>query len=173
MTVTDRPGSHDDRAVATHSLKLIAELQHRLRDNPNPLLLRCDVKAGHGPGKSTAQSINEAVDVCESCILAFQSAAVTRDACRGVRGAGAATEMARLNAGRSSACTCNAPTSPLQSGTHRMLDAQCGQDDRKAHNAASARRPERGTCLVTSVFGHMSRLDCQQQRLDNCFWVMT
>jgi prolyl oligopeptidase len=36
-----------------HSFKLAATLQHTLPQNPHPLLLRVDKKAGHGAGKST------------------------------------------------------------------------------------------------------------------------
>lgn len=43
----------DDRVVPMHSFKYAATLQHTLPHNPNPLLLRVDIKAGHGAGKST------------------------------------------------------------------------------------------------------------------------
>ncbi|KAI9357906.1 prolyl oligopeptidase [Zopfochytrium polystomum] len=52
----------DDRVVPLHSLKLIATLQHLLPNNPNPLMIRVETKAGHGAGKSTAQMIEEASD---------------------------------------------------------------------------------------------------------------
>ena len=55
-------GDHDDRVSPLHSFKFIAALQHQLADNPNPLLLRVALKAGHGQGKSTAQRIDEATD---------------------------------------------------------------------------------------------------------------
>ncbi|KAF8803935.1 hypothetical protein BYT27DRAFT_7259917 [Phlegmacium glaucopus] len=45
---------HDDRVVPMHSFKLAAELQYTLPNNPNPLLLLVDKKAGHA-GKSTQQ----------------------------------------------------------------------------------------------------------------------
>lgn len=54
--------SHDDRVVAAHSNKMIATLQHVNSQNPNPLLLRVDLKAGHGAGKSIAKRIEEAAD---------------------------------------------------------------------------------------------------------------
>lgn len=41
-------GDHDDRVVPLHSFKHIATLQHELADNKNPLLLRVQLKAGHG-----------------------------------------------------------------------------------------------------------------------------
>jgi len=53
---------HDDRVVPLHSFKHAAELQHSLPQNPNPLLLRVDFKAGHGAGKSTTAKIVEAVE---------------------------------------------------------------------------------------------------------------
>ena len=55
-------GDHDDRVVPLHSFKHIATLQHTLPQNSNPLLMRVDLKAGHGAGKSTQQAIEEAVD---------------------------------------------------------------------------------------------------------------
>ena len=36
-----------------HSFKHAATLQHMLPNNPNPLIIRIDKKAGHGAGKST------------------------------------------------------------------------------------------------------------------------
>lgn len=51
---------HDDRVVPAHSFKLAAELQHQCKDNPNPLLLRVELQAGHGAGKSTQKRIAEA-----------------------------------------------------------------------------------------------------------------
>ena len=44
----------DDRVVPMHSYKLAATLQYSLPDNPNPLLLLVDKKAGHKV-KSTQQ----------------------------------------------------------------------------------------------------------------------
>lgn len=44
----------DDRVVPMHSFKWAAALQHSLSDNPHPLLLLVDKKAGHS-GKSTQQ----------------------------------------------------------------------------------------------------------------------
>ncbi|MBW0493637.1 hypothetical protein O181_033352 [Austropuccinia psidii MF-1] len=53
---------HDDRVVPLHSLKYAAAVQHALPNNPQPLLLRVDLKAGHGAGKSTEMKIKEAAD---------------------------------------------------------------------------------------------------------------
>lgn len=58
-TVVLACADHDDRVVPAHSFKLAAELQHRRQDNPNPLLLRVDLQAGHGAGKSTQKRIAE------------------------------------------------------------------------------------------------------------------
>ena len=55
-------GDHDDRVVPAHSFKFAAELQDK-NVGPNPVLIRIGVKAGHGAGKSVAQTINEYSDV--------------------------------------------------------------------------------------------------------------
>jgi len=53
---------HDDRVVPMHSFKLAATLQHVAAGNPHPLLLRLEMKAGHGAGKATEVKIKEAAD---------------------------------------------------------------------------------------------------------------
>lgn len=53
---------HDDRAVPAHTFKLTAELQHQRPRNENPILLRVELKCGHGAGKSTQKTIEEAAD---------------------------------------------------------------------------------------------------------------
>jgi prolyl oligopeptidase len=55
-------GDHDDRVVPAHSFKFAAELQAK-QTGPNPTLIRIDVNAGHGAGKSTEATINEQVDI--------------------------------------------------------------------------------------------------------------
>jgi prolyl oligopeptidase len=52
---------HDDRVVPAHSFKFAARLQEYQTDVA-PVLIRIETKAGHGAGKSTAQSISEAAD---------------------------------------------------------------------------------------------------------------
>ncbi|KAI0676715.1 prolyl oligopeptidase [Trametes maxima] len=53
---------HDDRVVPLHSFKHAATLQHLQPNNPHPLLIRIDKKAGHGAGKSTEMRIRESAD---------------------------------------------------------------------------------------------------------------
>jgi len=55
-------GDHDDRVVPAHSFKFVAELQDKNVGN-NPMLIRIDVNAGHGAGKSVQQTINENADI--------------------------------------------------------------------------------------------------------------
>lgn len=52
---------HDDRVVPAHSYKFIAELQSK-QAGPSPVLIRIDVKAGHGAGKPTSMILDEAAD---------------------------------------------------------------------------------------------------------------
>lgn len=55
-------GDHDDRVVPAHSFKFAAELQDK-QAGDNPVMIRIGVKAGHGAGKSIAQTIAEVADV--------------------------------------------------------------------------------------------------------------
>jgi prolyl oligopeptidase len=55
-------GDHDDRVVPAHSFKFAAELQAK-QTGDNPVLIRIDVNAGHGAGKSVAATIQENVDM--------------------------------------------------------------------------------------------------------------
>jgi len=52
---------HDDRVVPAHSFKFAATLQ-AAQSGLNPTLIRVDVKAGHGAGKSTSMIIDEQTD---------------------------------------------------------------------------------------------------------------
>jgi len=55
-------GDHDDRVVPAHSFKFAATLQESQAGN-EPVLIRIETNAGHGAGKSVAQTIAEAADV--------------------------------------------------------------------------------------------------------------
>lgn len=55
-------GDHDDRVVPAHSFKFAAELQAK-QAGDHPVLIRIDVNAGHGAGKSVAATIQENVDI--------------------------------------------------------------------------------------------------------------
>ena len=50
------------RVVPAHSFKFAAELQAK-QAGDNPVLIRIDVNAGHGAGKSVAATIQENVDM--------------------------------------------------------------------------------------------------------------
>eukprot|EP00171_Calliarthron_tuberculosum_P010334 IDg10334t1 len=70
-------GDHDDRVVPLHTLKLAATLQHRAgsaaAQRGRPLLLRVDVKAGHGAGKPTTKIIDEMCDTLIFCAIALNA----------------------------------------------------------------------------------------------------
>jgi prolyl oligopeptidase len=53
---------HDDRVVPAHSFKFAAALQEH-HEGENPVLIRIDVKAGHGGGKPTSKIIEEVADI--------------------------------------------------------------------------------------------------------------
>jgi len=53
---------HDDRVVPAHSFKFAAELQH-CQAGDAPVLIRIESNAGHGAGKPTSKSIDEAADM--------------------------------------------------------------------------------------------------------------
>jgi prolyl oligopeptidase len=55
-------GDHDDRVFPAHSFKFAAALQ-AAQAGPAPVLIRIDVRAGHGQGKPTAKLIAEAADI--------------------------------------------------------------------------------------------------------------
>ncbi|MFH1682027.1 MAG: prolyl oligopeptidase family serine peptidase [Candidatus Eisenbacteria bacterium] len=52
---------HDDRVVPSHSFKFAAALQEA-QEGGAPVLIRIDVKAGHGGGKPTSKRIQEQAD---------------------------------------------------------------------------------------------------------------
>jgi prolyl oligopeptidase len=52
---------HDDRVVPAHSFKFAAAAQ-AAQGGSKPVLIRIDVKAGHGAGKPTAKQIDEVAD---------------------------------------------------------------------------------------------------------------
>ena len=53
---------HDDRVVPAHSFKFAAAAQAAQAPGAAPILIRIDVKAGHGAGKPTAKVIEEVAD---------------------------------------------------------------------------------------------------------------
>lgn len=53
---------HDDRVVPAHSFKFGANLQEK-QSCGNPILIRIEVNAGHGAGRSTEQVIGENADL--------------------------------------------------------------------------------------------------------------
>ena len=55
-------GDHDDRVHPGHSFKYAAALQAAHPNNPSPLLIRIETKAGHGAGKPIAKIIEETAD---------------------------------------------------------------------------------------------------------------
>lgn len=55
-------GDHDDRVVPAHSFKFAATLQ-AANKTVNPILIRVDTQAGHGPGKPTTKLIDEWADI--------------------------------------------------------------------------------------------------------------
>jgi prolyl oligopeptidase len=55
-------GDHDDRVVPAHSFKFAAELQEK-QSGSNPVLIRIDINAGHGLGKSLTATIQENCDI--------------------------------------------------------------------------------------------------------------
>lgn len=55
-------GDHDDRVVPAHSFKFGAELQNKQACS-SPVLMRIEINAGHGAGRSTEQVIGENTDL--------------------------------------------------------------------------------------------------------------
>jgi prolyl oligopeptidase len=63
-------GDHDDRVFPGHSYKFAAALQ-AAQSGDAPILLRVDVKAGHGAGKPTVKVIDEVADRYAFLVLAL------------------------------------------------------------------------------------------------------
>ena len=55
-------GDTDDRVVPGHSFKFAAALQ-AAQDGDAPVLIRIDVRAGHGAGKPTSMRIRQYADM--------------------------------------------------------------------------------------------------------------
>ena len=55
-------GDHDDRVFPAHSFKFAAALQ-QAQAGPAPVLLRVELRAGHGAGKPTSKQIGETADL--------------------------------------------------------------------------------------------------------------
>ncbi|KNE66603.1 hypothetical protein AMAG_11721 [Allomyces macrogynus ATCC 38327] len=68
---------HDDRVVPLHSYKYISELQFTNPQNPNPLLILVEQKAGHGAGKPTKKRIESAAN--KFAFIAMNTGAEWRD----------------------------------------------------------------------------------------------
>ncbi|NET24555.1 prolyl oligopeptidase family protein [Okeania sp. SIO1I7] len=62
---------HDDRVVPAHSFKFISALQ-AAHIGDNPVLIRIETKAGHGPGKPTTKIIEEITDEFAFLLRNFQ-----------------------------------------------------------------------------------------------------
>ncbi|HLY57519.1 MAG TPA: prolyl oligopeptidase family serine peptidase [Stellaceae bacterium] len=65
-------GDHDDRVYPAHSFKFAAAMQHA-DPHGNPIVLRVDLRAGHGSGKPTAKQIEEVADIYAFMLNAMAS----------------------------------------------------------------------------------------------------
>jgi prolyl oligopeptidase len=68
---------HDDRVVPAHSYKFAAALQ-AAQAGAAPVLIRIDVRAGHGIGKPTAKLIDEATDLLSFFVKSLSVAPAIR-----------------------------------------------------------------------------------------------
>jgi len=64
-------GDTDDRVLPMHSFKFVASLQEN-DIGLNPILLRVDIKAGHGKGKPTMKIIEEETDIFSFLLKQFK-----------------------------------------------------------------------------------------------------
>ena len=55
-------GDHDDRVFPAHSFKFAAAMQNA-DANGRPILIRIDLRAGHGAGKPVSKRVEETADV--------------------------------------------------------------------------------------------------------------
>jgi prolyl oligopeptidase len=55
-------GDHDDRVFPAHSFKFAAAMQNA-DPHGNPILIRIDLRAGHGAGKPLSKRVDEVADV--------------------------------------------------------------------------------------------------------------
>jgi prolyl oligopeptidase len=55
-------GDHDDRVFPAHSFKFAAAMQDA-DPHGNPILIRIDLRAGHGAGKPVSKRVDEVADV--------------------------------------------------------------------------------------------------------------
>jgi prolyl oligopeptidase len=63
-------GDHDDRVFPGHSFKYTAAMQHA-HPNGKPILIRIEIRAGHGQGTPTTKQIDEAADIYAFILNAF------------------------------------------------------------------------------------------------------
>ena len=63
-------GDHDDRVFPGHSFKYAAAMQHAAPKG-KPILIRIEIRAGHGQGTPTTKQIDEAADIYAFILNAF------------------------------------------------------------------------------------------------------
>ena len=64
-------GDHDDRVVPAHSFKFAARLQECQPSDGPPVLIRIEMKAGHGSGKPMTKVIDEKADQLSFLVRVF------------------------------------------------------------------------------------------------------
>ena len=55
-------GDHDDRVFPAHSFKFAAAMQNA-DPHGKPILIRIDLRAGHGAGKPVSKQVEETADI--------------------------------------------------------------------------------------------------------------